>query len=321
MKIENPQINFEIVNQLLHLPRRYPSRAQIEITNRCNLDCGMCPRSSYKLPYEDMPFALFKELVDKLKDVEQILPVGWGECFMHPDIDKIVDYLKDNNHEIKVTTNGLLLDSERLMKTALKMDSLSFSLDALEPDNAAAGHNNSQVIENVKRILARRLPGKPYVTLQSVLFRKNDDIFKIIKLASEIKIDRINLVRPYSKFNKNLALPWSERKEIYKKAEKLGRELAIRVDMWEYASFTGIKRLLWKHFKWAFKVNSHCPRLHDFVYVTLNGEVAPCCALPRHVVGDLKKQSLSEIWHGKRMKTFRKNHIRICKDCEVLKIR
>jgi radical SAM protein with 4Fe4S-binding SPASM domain len=49
--------------------------------------------------------------------------------------------------------------------------------------------------------------------------------------------------------------------------------------------------------------------------------VTPCCALPRHIVGDLKKETLTQIWNGKNMKEFRKHHKQICRDCHVFKIR
>jgi len=322
MKIERPEFNLEVVKRFLHLPDARPNRVQVEITNRCNLNCSMCPRDDYGLPEKDMPFSFFREIMSRLEGVDLILPVGWGESFFHPEFDKIVDHLKERGHTVKVTTNGLLLKDKRLFETALKIDYLSFSLD--EMGGSGKGHTNAPVVESIRRLVdARNKRGlnRPFIALQPVLFKGNKDILDIIRLASELGADRVNIVRPYTKFDKTLSPSWDERVKVYEDAEVLGKRLGVRVDAFEYATFTGLKRFLWKHFKWIFRVNSWCPRLYDFAYVTLDGKVTPCCALPRYVVGDLMEQSLGEIWRGEKMNEFRKNHKVICAECEVLKVK
>jgi len=322
MKIENPKLNLEVIKRFLHIPARSPDRIQIEVTNKCNLDCKMCPKNNFNLPIENMDIDFFKKIVDKLENVNLILPVGWGESFVHPKLNEIVDYLKLNKHEVKVTTNGLLLNNEKNMDTALKMDYLTFSLDEIEGSDT--GHQSTKIIENIKKIISIRLEKglkKPFLALQSVLYKENKDVHKVIELAADLKVDRVNIIRPYTKFNKELSMCWKERKDIYKKAEKLGRKLGIRVDIFEYATFNGIKRTLWKYFKWIFRINSWCPRLYDFCYVTMDGKVTPCCDLPHHIIGDLKEQTIEDIWKSEKMKSFRKNHKNICHDCHVLKVK
>src|SRR3989304_1827446 len=44
-------------------PQR-PERIQIEITNRCNYTCGMCPRESFNLPEKDIQLDLFKKIIE-----------------------------------------------------------------------------------------------------------------------------------------------------------------------------------------------------------------------------------------------------------------
>lgn len=321
MKVEAPRLNLELLKRFFHIPAPRPNRVQIEITNRCNLDCPMCPRNDYRLPPEDMDFELFKRIMSRLRDIDLILPIGWGESFMHSDIIRIILYLKQHSHQIKITTNGLLLGNPELMEAALKIDYLTFSIDELN-DNGIYGHG-LRVINNIKDLVKRKSDrGQkiPFIGVQSVLYRGNQDILKIIRLASELRVDRVNIMRTYSKFNKGISLPWEKRKEIYKNAERLGKKLGIRVDMFEYVSFYGVKRILWKYGKSIFRINKWCPRLYDFAYVTLDGKVTPCCALPRYIVGDLTVQTIDEIWRSEKMQEFRRNHPAICIDCEVLKV-
>jgi len=321
MKVESPKFNLEILKRFLHISNKKIRRLNIEVTNKCNLNCEMCPRDYYKLPEENMEFSDFKKIIDKMGDLELVLPIGWGESFLHPDIDKMIDYLREKKYDIKITTNGLLLNNKKLIDSALKVDYLSFSLDEIRGKN----HGNSKkVIRNIRRIILERNKlglKKPYIALQAVMYKGNKDILKIIEIGAKLKVDRINLLRAFTQFDNSLGMSWEERKRIYKNTERLGKKLGVRVDMLEYASFSGLKRFLWKNFKWMFRLNKWCPRLYDYVYVTIDGKVTPCCALPRMIVGDLNKESLDEIWRGKKMNEFRRNHEKICRNCTAAKIK
>jgi MoaA/NifB/PqqE/SkfB family radical SAM enzyme len=286
----------------------------------------MCPIDDFGLPRVNMEFEFFKEIINKINYVRFIVPNGWGEPFIHPDFENIVDLLKKNGHKIKLTTNGLLLNNQKAIDTAMKIDYLAFSVDEMNRGKSENGHvcDNQIVTNKIRQIIEiRNLRGlkKPYITIQQVIYKGNDDTSNIIELASKLKVDRVNVIRPFVKFNKNLAQTWKERLKVYRSAEKLGKKLNIRIDMFEYAFFGGYKRFLWKHFKWLLGFNNWCPRLYDFLYITMNGKVTPCCELPRYIVGDLETQSLEEIWNGKEMKVYRKNHKEICKDCHIYKIK
>jgi MoaA/NifB/PqqE/SkfB family radical SAM enzyme len=60
---------------------------------------------------------------------------------------------------------------------------------------------------------------------------------------------------------------------------------------------------------------SRCQRPWDTTYVTAHGKVLPSCIAPfahqdfqNLVLGDLKEQSLEDIWYGERYQAFRKRH-------------
>src|SRR5574337_1234727 len=55
-----------ILNRTLYIIPPQPERIQIEITNRCNCACGMCPRESFNLPEKDIPLDLFKKIIDNI---------------------------------------------------------------------------------------------------------------------------------------------------------------------------------------------------------------------------------------------------------------
>jgi radical SAM protein with 4Fe4S-binding SPASM domain len=59
---------------------------------------------------------------------------------------------------------------------------------------------------------------------------------------------------------------------------------------------------------------SACRRPWSLAYVTVHGNVLPCCIAPwitndydGIILGNLYKQSLEEIWWGERYRTFRRD--------------
>lgn len=63
-----------------------------------------------------------------------------------------------------------------------------------------------------------------------------------------------------------------------------------------------------------------CKFLWNELFISLNGDVAPCCIQGRPVVGNVHKQDLASIWNGPAMKQMRQrlmdgDPIPCCKDC------
>ena len=72
-----------------------PREIQLEITNRCNLDCDMCPRLTLLgVPEVDMSRATFEAVLDRLEAPEAITLTGWGEPLMHPELLEFVDSIR-----------------------------------------------------------------------------------------------------------------------------------------------------------------------------------------------------------------------------------
>ena len=97
----------ETINRLRYKLPAKPRYVQIEVTNRCNLDCHMCPREDLNIELEHMDWDKFTTVVDKLQDHEDITLTGWGEPFLHPRIFDMIAYCKEKGHKVMITSNGL----------------------------------------------------------------------------------------------------------------------------------------------------------------------------------------------------------------------
>lgn len=85
----------------------------IEVTRRCNMECAHCLRGDfetfYKFSMDD--FSILPRIFEGIESVDSIV-IGGGEPTLNSDaIEKIVDYVIENNLDVKglyIVTNGLV---------------------------------------------------------------------------------------------------------------------------------------------------------------------------------------------------------------------
>ncbi|MDO8140066.1 MAG: radical SAM protein [Candidatus Brocadiales bacterium] len=306
-------------------PQR-PERIQIEITNRCNYTCGMCPRESFNLPEKDIPFDLFKKIIDRLETPYNITLTGWGEPLLHPSLMDMIVYTKDKGHNVGVTTNGLLLAPfvEKFIEKSL--DKLTISLDSVEKDvEVKEGHPSNKVVQrNIESLIrSRGDKKKPMVTIQITMHGKKQCL-ETVKYAGEIGADRVYLVRLNIPFGMNsFKRPdLEEELEIYKESEEIAKKYRLQVDNNFTAFDNPLLRALYKKLRpMMYRSDKYCPKPYDYLYINIDGKATPCCDLPRYEVGNLLKQSIDEIWHGENMQYFREHQNDVCGTCDALRLK
>ncbi len=307
------------------IPKR-PERIQIEITNRCNYTCGMCPRESFNLPENDIPFDLFKNIVDRLDSAYNVTLTGWGEPLLHPALLDMIIYSKDKGHNVGVTTNGLLLAPfiERFIE--IPLDKLTISLDSVdEGSEVIEGHpSNKVVIKNIESLIhSRGTRKKPVVTIQITMHEKRQCL-DTVKYAGEAGANRVYLVRLNIPMGMNgFKRPsLEEEMEIYKESEEIAKKYGLQVDNNYSALDNRLLRSFYKRLRPVmYKFDKYCPKPYDYLYINIDGKATPCCDLPRHEVGNILKQSIDEIWHGENLQYFREHQNDVCGTCDALRLK
>ena len=314
-----PGLIGEALGRLFYILPRHPTQVQIEITNRCNLDCLMCPRKILGIPLEHMPFERFEGIIDRLEGVKKVTLTGWGEPFLHPQIYSMIALCKSKGFYTQLTTNGTLVEPARIIDSGL--DAITFSIDSIKGDETP-GHLNQEVLKKVEELAGLRKGGRPLITLQAILHKgRVQDILDVVVFGASAGVDRINLGRLDPRF-KPVARPSPEEERyMFREADRLGRRLGIQVDIIQYAISRGAKRLIYRLIKGALhRFGRYCLKTYNYLYVNIQGEVTPCCILPNHAVGDLAKEGLGEIWRGERFRDFRQNMEKVCGRCDLWKI-
>ncbi len=87
------------------------SKAYVEITNVCNLNCSFCPKTKRKAGV--MSPSEFAAVADKLAGhVEYVYLHLMGEPMLHPQLDEILSVCDERGFKVIITTNGTLAGSK-----------------------------------------------------------------------------------------------------------------------------------------------------------------------------------------------------------------
>ena len=254
---------------------KHPAIFQIETTNVCNMRCAHCPRSRMTRRVGHMDLSLFKLIVER--DMGATVKVGLhilGEPTLHPDLVEMVACLTAAGIVSELATNGLALSAKlALGLMAAGLDTIWFSLDAACPETYAQVRSSpcySTVVRNVERFL-------------------------------DLKMKARNPVRVVLQMVEHPWLQAGESEEFLRRWSIPGVDrVAVKfLDSWAGTLF--------EHEVAAPGHRHPCAEPFQRVAVLQDGSVVPCCRDwdGKYVYGNLKKESLAEVWAGPRVAALR----------------
>jgi radical SAM protein with 4Fe4S-binding SPASM domain len=254
----------------------------------------MCPRHIYTFDNENMDLGLYKKIIQDCKDyVEFVWPYGIGEPMIHPNIFEMIRISRDAGIRTGMSTNGTLLDEKRadmLLDCGLDYVILAFDGATKETyEKYRTGAVFEKTRANILNFLQKKRERKSavYVVLQMVLLKENvteTDAYK--KLWTVPGVDEIRFKRDEIQIEGS-RIPGGEFKQQRHNP----------------------CHLLWR----------------GPLYVRYDGLAYPCCYMyDEPPVGDLKKQSVMEVWNSEAMVKLRDAHIKgnlsaypLCQTCQA----
>ncbi len=302
-----------------------PRSLYLETTSRCNSLCETCILTfGGREPARDLEWSDFRRIVDQFPTLERALLHGIGEPLLNRDLSRMVAHLKARGAVVLFNSNAISL-SERIGTDLIEagLDELRVSLDASTRATYARIRGVDafdKVIANVERFAAlgrEREEAPPAISLWFTALRENiEEIRGLVPLAQRTGAGAIHLQRLV--YN-GLGLA-TEAQSLHGRLQE--RESALIQQTAAAAWMAGILfsasgattpevSLVPTH---AGQPWSACRRPWSLVYVTVHGNVLPCCIAPwitQHyagiILGNLFRQSLAEIWWGERYLTFRED--------------
>ena len=279
----------------LGIVARFPDHVDIELSSACDMKCPMCytttPEFKKMVPKKLLDLELFKKIVDECArhGTYSIRLSLRGEPFLNRDIVEMARYAKEKGiKEVATLTNGLKLTPEifeQMLDAGL--DWMTISFDGMG--------------ETYERI---RKPAKFDVAVEKI--RQYHEIKK--RRGSEKPVVKIQSVWPAIADDPqafyDLFEPIADQVFSNPLVDYLNKDADIKYD----DDFT-------------------CPVLWQRLVIGSDGAVFLCIndEYGKHVIGNVREQSLHELWHGPRMQAARRIHrnkqgveqIELCRECHL----
>lgn len=153
----------------------FPERINIEPTNRCNMQCKLCPHPRMQRSKGFMDLDLLYRIVSECARHGTAVWLQYmGEPLMHPRIIEMISVAKNAGiQKLGLSTNAFFLDEElgrKILESGL--DRLECSVDALDEKGFLESRGSpdfKKVIRNIQRfLLLKREKGtsKPVTSIQ-----------------------------------------------------------------------------------------------------------------------------------------------------------
>ena len=252
---------------------------RMEVTTKCNYSCIICPREKLTRKKETMSLDLFKYLFDKINSgasqYNTLTFPGLGEPLLDETLDDKIIYAKKHNYTVLMLTNGSLLTVDRFKQLeSIGMDSIRVSIygNSSESYNAMHGTKNLDLFKEIKSNLTEisRIKAKTSLLLTyNVVDGCNDSALESWIEYWKNKVDLLEVWRPHN---------WVD-----------GRD------------YRGVQK---------DKLKTCGRPLNSPLQIQVDGTVNMCCFDfdGKLLLGDLKKQTLEEIFGSLTFKRILRHH-------------
>jgi len=290
---------------------RGPMAILLQTIDRCNAACIMCPYSGLGKtgPANQMDDGLYLHILREARRIgtlQAFLPMLQDEPLLDRQLAarlRLAREVLGAHVRLGIVTNASLLTESRLEEIAdCGLDVIEVSLDAHDPQTYSAirrGLDFERVTENTRALL-RRQP-RPHVMVRFLRQQRNEAEERDFVRYWRSQGAQVHVMTPS---NRAGTLPGYEDIAVSNRQTWKGKVRRV------------LGRLL-----------PCCVLPFASMSVLWDGRVPLCCQDwgPKEVVGDLSKQSLTEVWHGEAMShhryllwTGRFRESAVCADCSVV---
>ena len=301
----------------------FPDMVVVSVAYPCNAHCPNCPytpgNSELRLKYGDMPFIppdLFKKIADECGQAarEGWLPggvgsmiriTGGGEPMMHPaGMTSLIEYAKSVGARVYLNSNGSMFrgdDIDRLL--ACDVNNIEISVDAAESETygiVRRGLDWEKLLETLRYTIDRRNATRSRTTIEVSVINQEivkDKIAEIERFWYDFGVDNV-IVRKFLTWGSNTQLDPNQSADPI---AYLDRDAGVP-----------------------------CPYPFHRLNIDTRGKVEVCGfdIMGRSNMGNVRDQSIREVWKGAMFDWFRTKHrdgqggdIPLCAECPDWKYR
>ena len=334
----------------------YPKFASFTVTNACNLRCKMCGQWSEEgymhrennNPRQQMKLEAWKRLVDELveNNIKSVLIRG-GEPFLYPSIAQLLQYLIQKGMFVSIDTNGTFLDKYAELLVKLKKVHITISVDGPEQihDEVRGVPGTFAKIKQGLRELRKYETEHKTEISTSMTFTISQYNYKYLgempDIARKLKIKTMVIV-PYfyvpvkfgKAYEKELndqfgckGFTWNgfhhEESGIDIEEFKIQHQKYLD-NLKEIDSYPYLPLLEDEYKNWFANFTTpvgeqSCCNIDNLIDIQPTGEVNFCVDTPDYSFGNVRENSVYELWNNEKAKAFRElrrsKMLSICNRC------
>ena len=277
------------------IPLEAPFTIFLDPSDVCNFRCKFCPTGDNGLmkkvnrPSGVMDFELYKKIIDDLKAFETPIKVlrlyKDGEPLLNPKFADMIRYAKASGGILAVdtTTNASLLNPEKNMEIiSAGLDKINISVNGLSDQSYREFTRHKmdfhELVSNIRHFYDHR--GNCLVCIKIVGDNlTNEEKDRFFAVFGDIA-DRV--------FIEHIAPCWPE----FRMEEAVANESVGIYDQ-------GIREV------------AVCPYIFYSLSINSDGKASLCFLdwSRKLIVGDVKKESVKDIWNGEALFNYRKMHL------------
>ena len=311
-KIKNFFLAFIPKSVVLKLMEKNYTDLGLEISNACNASCSFCAYRFQKRSKYIMNFDMYKKAIDSYsKDgggTVSFTPVV-GDPLVDKSLIEKIKYAisKKNIHSLFMYTNGIYLDRydlKEFVESGITRVAISTYFGTRELYKKYYGVDEyNRVIKNIVN-----------------LAKKNDEFGNPIHITVHLRVEQ-----PKEK--------WSKNKDFTRIGKLIGFKNMSYISVYENWSGLINEKYLPKGSSLGNitpnekKIKEPCWELYRKVYIMSDGKVGVCACRDIEgeiTIGDIKSDTITDIWRGEKIKKFRKNWTQgvlpnVCVKCDRYK--
>lgn len=316
--------------------RGRPIHIQFEPTSYCNLACTSCPHHIVVKNPRHLSLENFVRVFDQIRPLRLTFS-GLGEPLLNPKFFEMVEYGAKNGAVINTTSNGSLLNSDKIIDRliASQLTLISVSLDAATAGTYLQIRKEDyfdRITKGLRELIRRRNEAGRKdlnVRLCFVVSRTNlHEMNDFVRLAKDIGVDLVffQVLRVFEENESDRevlvgGLSQEHYLEKIRETEALAREVGMHTNL---GTIEHELPRTWQAYE-GKQDEGMCPLPWFSLYVDVDGHIRPCCQCSADVTTrmgpSLFETPLEEVWNGKKYQGFRKairegkRPIKVCRGC------
>jgi radical SAM protein with 4Fe4S-binding SPASM domain len=322
-----------------------PFALQVELTNRCNLRCRMCPltsgTSSSASSRGAPPDRVLDDVLSVARRCQIVILAGFGEALLDPRCLPFLRSLDAAGVKVRMATNGHPVTARvaRELAALEHLVQVNVSIDSSDPATyrEVRGGRVERALEGVAH-LAEAFTDRERLTVSAVVMQST--VTTLVGLpaalaqrgARRLQLQGVVDFNDYGRSSRLLDSP--DLVEHIGHVERACEQHGVRFEMGmaERTALDGhdsgeARRRFYGTGTWDPKTTRRCTVPWEIPFVDRDGVVFPCCnaaAASSRPVGRIGEQSLETIWLGESIRRFRRELLdgsttpEICRACTIV---